>query len=131
MSRAFRALKISAVPLLFAAVALGLATVHISAERKAARTKLHAAHAAQGQDANLPGMLAGVKLKDLAPAAQKGDIAAEAEIGRRFALGEGIKKDEAQAAAYFQSVVAQLGDCDRLGPILDAHAVIPYEVNLE
>ncbi len=110
MSRAFRALKITAVPLLFAAAALGLATVHLSAERKAARVKMHAAHAAQTQDANLSDRLAGIKLKDLAPAAQKGDVSAEAEMARRLALGEGVKKDEAQAALYFQSVVNQLGE---------------------
>jgi hypothetical protein len=63
MSRAFRALKITALPLLFAAVALGLATVHISAERKAARAKMHAAHPIAVQDANLPGGLAGLKLQ--------------------------------------------------------------------
>ncbi len=110
MSRAFRALKITALPLLFAAAALGLATVNISAERKAARAKMHAAHPIAVQDANLPGGLAGLKLQTLAPAAKSGDVSAEFEMARRLALGEGVKKDEAQAAAYFQSVVNQLGD---------------------
>ena len=31
-------------------------------------------------------------------------------MARRLALGEGVKKDEAQAALYFQSVVNQLGE---------------------
>ncbi len=112
MSRAFRALKITAVPLLFAAAALGLATVHISAERKAARAKAHAAHATAVQDANVPGELAGVKLQVLAPAAKQGDIPAEVEMARRLALGEGMKKDEVQAAAYFQSAINELGEID-------------------
>ena len=110
MSRAFRALKITAVPLLFAAAALGLATVHISAERRAARASTHAGLTAAAQDANLPGGLAGLKLQTLAPAAQRGDVPAEFEMARRLALGEGVKKNEAQAASYFQSVVNQLGD---------------------
>ena len=110
MSRAFRALKITAVPLLFAAVALGLATVHISAERKAARAKMTAGHPVAVQDANLPGGLSGLKLQALAPAARSGDVSAEFEMARRLALGEGVKKDEGQAAGYFQSVVNRLGD---------------------
>ncbi len=110
MSRAFRALKITAVPLLFAAAALGLATVHISAERRAARANAHAGHTVAVQDANLPGGLAGLKLQTLAPAAKSGDVSAEFEMARRLALGEGVKKNEAQAASYFQSVVSQLGD---------------------
>jgi uncharacterized protein len=110
MSRAFRALKITAVPLLFAAAALGLATVQISAERKAARAKAHTTHAAAIQDANVSSELAGVKLQVLAPAARQGDIPAEVEMARRLALGEGVKKDEVQAAAYFQSAINQLGE---------------------
>jgi TPR repeat protein len=110
MSRAFRALKITAGPLLFTAVALGLATVHISAERKAARAKTHAAHTAAIQDKNASGKLAGVKLQVLAPAAKLGDIPAEVEMARRLAMGEGVKKNEAQAAAYFRAAISQLGD---------------------
>ncbi len=113
MSRAFRALKIVAVPLLFAAVSLGLATVHISQERKAARAKFLAEHTAQAQDAASTGNFTGVKLQDLAPAVKKGDFAAEVEIARRLTLGEGVRKNEAQAAAYFQSAVNQLGE---IGP---------------
>ncbi len=119
MSRAFQALKITAVPLLFAAVALGLATVHISAERRAARAKAHAAPVATIQDANTPGEFAGVKLQVLAPAAKQGDISAEVEMARRLALGEGVKKDEVQAAAYFQSAINQMGEIgahDRRAP---------------
>ncbi len=108
MSRAFRAIKVMAVPLLFAAAALGLAAVHTSLQRKAAH-------------AGMPsGKLVVIKLQDLAPAAQKGDIPAEVEMARRLALGEGVKKNEAQAALYFQAVVNQLGEIgahDKQGPL--------------
>ncbi len=110
MSRAFRALRVVAVPLLFAAAALGLATVHISLERKAAHAKMRAAYTVAAQDANLPDTLAGMNLQVLAPAARNGDVSAELEMARRLAFGEGVKKDEAQAAAYFQLVVNQLGE---------------------
>jgi uncharacterized protein len=113
MSRTFKALKIAAVPLLFAAVSLGLATVHVAQERKAARAKLLAGHTAQVQDAGSAASFAGIKLKDLAPAVKKGDFAAEVEIARRLALGEGVKKDETQAAAHFLVAINQLGE---IGP---------------
>jgi uncharacterized protein len=108
MSRAFQALKIGAVPLLFAAVAMGLATVHIAQERKAARAKSVAEHATQAQDPTQTAF-ARLKLQELAPAVKQGDFSAEVEMGRRLALGDGAKKDEAQAAAYLQSAINQLG----------------------
>ena len=92
MSRAFRALKITAVPLLFAAAALGLATVHLSAERKAARVKMHAAHAAQTQDANLSDRLAGIKLKDLAPGGPEGRRFGRSGDGAAAGPGRGRKE---------------------------------------
>ncbi len=98
MSRAFRAIKVTAVPFLFAAAALGLAAVHTTLQRQATHTGLSS------------GKLVVIKLQDLAPAAKKGDIPAEVEMARRLALGEGVKKDEAQAALYFQAVINQLGE---------------------
>ncbi len=123
MSRTFRALKVTAVPLLFTAAALGLATVHISGERKAARDKAHIVHEAAAQDANASGKLAGVKLQVLAPAAKLGDIAAEVEMARRLALGEGVKKNEVQAAAYFRSAISELGDIGAHGKYAPVAAV--------
>lgn len=120
MSEAFRVIKVTAVPLLFAAAALGLAAVQISLERKAGHARSRAAHTVAVQDSNAADKLAGIKLQDLAPAAQKGDVAAEVEMARRLALGEGVKKDEAQAALYFQAVINQLGEIgarDRRAPL--------------
>jgi len=117
MSKAFRVIKVTAVPLLFAAAALGLAAVHISLQRKAEHAK---ARAAAVQEINLSDKLVGIKLQDLAPAAQKGDISAQVEMARRLALGEGVKKNEAQAALYFQAVINQLGEIsarDKRGPL--------------
>lgn len=119
MSKAFRAIKVTAVPLLFAAAALGLAAVQISLQRKAEHAKMRAVRAVAIQDADPSGKLVGIKLQDLAPAAQKGDILAEVEMARRLALGEGVKKNEAQAALYFQAVINQLGEIgarDKRGP---------------
>lgn len=110
MSKFFKAIKVTAVPLLFAAAALGLAAVHISLQGKAGHATMRAQHAVAVQDADPSGKLVGIKLQDLAPAAQNGDISAEVEMARRLALGEGVKKNEAQAALYFQSVINQLGE---------------------
>ncbi|MGO8954248.1 MAG: tetratricopeptide repeat protein [Rhodomicrobium sp.] len=121
MSSAFRAIKLSAIPLLFAAVTLGLATIHVSLQRKAERARSRSAHIAAVQDSIIPDKLVGVKLKDLASASEKGDLAAKIEMGRRLAQGEGVKKNEAQAARYFQSVIAQAGEIaarDKRGPLV-------------
>lgn len=123
MSRTFRTLKIAAVPLLFTAAALGLAAIHISGERKAAHDKAHIAHESAAQGANASGKLAGVKLQVLAPAAKLGDIAAEVEVARRLALGEGMKKNEAQAAAYFRSVINRLDNIGTHGKYAPAAAI--------
>ncbi len=109
-----------AVPLLFAAVALGLATVHLSLQRKAERARSRAAHAVAVQDSVVPDKLVGLKLPELVVAAAKGDLSAEIEIGRRLAEGEGVKKDEAQAAFYFQAAINRLGEIgarDKRGPL--------------
>jgi uncharacterized protein len=116
MSKVLHAIRVAAVPLLFAAASLGLAAVHISLERKAEHSKARTPLAAAVQDSE---KLAGLKLQDLAPAAQKGDIQAEVEMARRLALGEGVKKNEAEAALYFQAVINQLGEIgarDKRGP---------------
>lgn len=120
MSRVFHAIKVAAVPLLFAAASLGLAAINISLQRKAEHARAHAAQTAAMQDAGVAEKLAGAKLKDLAPAAKNGDISAEVEMARRLALGEGVKKNEAEAAIYFQAVINQLGEInarDKRGPL--------------
>jgi uncharacterized protein len=121
ISSVFQAIKVSAVPVLFAAAALGLATVHVSLQRKAERAKSRAAEAASMQDRLLPNPLVGVKLPDLAAAVQKGDLPAKIEMGRRLAQGQGVKKNEAQAALYFQAVIDEAGEIgarDKRGPLV-------------
>src|SRR5215469_12414502 len=118
ISSVFQVIKISAVPLLFAAAALGLATVHVSLQRKAERARSRAAQAATVQ---LPNPLVGVKLPDLAAAVEKGDLPAKIEMGRRLAEGQGVKKNEAQAALYFQAVIDEAGEIaarDKRGPLV-------------
>lgn len=110
MSKVFQAIKISAVPLLFAAVALGLATVHLSLQRKAERARLRAAQTVSVKDSGVADQLTGRKLQDVAAAAEKGDIAAKIEMGRRLAQGQGVQKNEAAAAAYFRAVIDRLGE---------------------
>src|SRR5262249_33825872 len=107
ISSVFQVIKVSAVPLLFAAAALGLATVHLSLQRKAERARTPAAQAVAIQP---PNPLVGVKLPDLAVAVEKGDLPAKIEMGRRLAQGQGVKKNEAQAALYFQAVIDQSGE---------------------
>ncbi|MGO9547813.1 MAG: tetratricopeptide repeat protein [Rhodomicrobium sp.] len=106
ISKVLRAIKIAAVPVLFAAIALGLTAVHGSLQRKAERARNRAAHAAAVQDDKS----AGLKLPELVAAAQNGDIPAQVERARRVALGQGVNKNEGQAALYFQSVINQLGE---------------------
>jgi hypothetical protein len=121
ISSVFQVIKVSAVPLLFAAAALGLATVHVSLQRKAERAKSRATQVAAIQDRLLPNPLVGVKLPDLAAAVQKGDLPAKIEMGRRLAQGHGVKKNEAQAALYFQAVIDQAGEIgarDKRGPLV-------------
>jgi uncharacterized protein len=121
ISSVFQVIKVAAVPLLFAAAALGLATVHVSLQRKAERARNRAAQAVAIQ---LPGerpTLAGVKLPDLAAAVERGDLLAKIEMGRRLAQGQGVKKNEAQAAFYFQAVIDQAGEIgarDKRGPLV-------------
>jgi hypothetical protein len=62
-----------------------------------------------------------LKLKDLSAEVAKGDLPAQIEMGRRLAQGQGVKKDEAQAARYFQSVISQVGEIgarDKRGPLV-------------
>jgi TPR repeat protein len=118
ISSVFQVIKVSAVPLLFAAAALGLATVHVSLQRKAERARSRVAQAAAIQ---LPNPLVGVKLPELAAAVEKGDLPAKIEMGRRLAEGQGVKKNEAQAALYFQTVIdqaAEIGARDKRGPLV-------------
>jgi TPR repeat protein len=121
ISSVFQVIKVSAVPLLFAAAALGLATVHVSLQRKAERARSRATQAAAIQDRLLPNPFAGLKLPDLAAAVKKGDLPAKIEMGRRLAQGEGVKKNEAQAALYFQAVIDEAGEIgarDKRGPLV-------------
>src|SRR5262249_12421865 len=110
ISSVFRVFKVSAVPLLFAAATLGLATVHLSLQRKAERARGRTAQALAIQDRPLPNPLVSLKLPDLAAAVEKGDLPAKIEMGRRLAQGQGVKKNEAQAALYFQAAIDQAGE---------------------
>jgi hypothetical protein len=118
ISSVLHIIKVSAVPLLFGAAALGLATVHVSLQRKAERARSRTAQAATLQ---LPNPLVSLKLPDLAAAVQKGDLLATIEMARRLAQGQGVRKNEAQAAVYFQAVIDQAGEIgarDKRGPLV-------------
>jgi TPR repeat protein len=118
ISSVFHIVRVSAVPLLFAAAALGLATVHVSLQRKAERARSRAAQAVTVQ---LPNPLDNLKLPDLAAAVDKGDLPAKIEMGRRLAQGQGVRKNEAKAALYFQAAIDQAGEIgarDKRGPLV-------------
>jgi uncharacterized protein len=122
ISRFLRPIRLAAVPLLFSIAALGLVAVHTSLQRKAERARTRAAQIASGvQEGAFPDKLAGLKLKDLSAEVAKGDLPAQIEMGRRLAHGEGVKKDEAKAALYFQDAISQAGDVgarDKRGPLV-------------
>jgi hypothetical protein len=121
ISRVFRAIKILAVPLLFSAAVLGLATVHLSLQRKGERAKNRAAGLIAAHDGSAPNGLIGIKLQDLSAEVAKGDLPAQIEMGRRLARGQGVKKDEAQAARHFQAVISQVGEIgarDKRAPLV-------------
>jgi hypothetical protein len=118
ISSVFYIIRVSAVPLLFGAAALGLATVQLSLQRKAERARSRAAQAVTIQ---LPNTLDNLKLPDLAAAVDKGDLPAQIEMGRRLAQGQGVKKNEAKAALYFQAAIDQAGEIgarDKRGPLV-------------
>lgn len=119
ISSIFRIIKISAVPLIFSAAALGLVTLHLSLQRKAERSKARAAQAIAVQGTTPPDRSLNLKFRDLSAAAEKGDLPARIEMGRRLALGHGIKKSESRAAGYFQAVINEFGEIsarDKRGP---------------
>jgi len=58
----------------------------------------------------------GHELRVLEEAARKGDLAARLALGRRYASGDGVKKSEARAFAYFESIANQYPDIDPLEP---------------
>jgi hypothetical protein len=119
ISNIFRILKISAVPLIFSIAALGLVTLHLSLQRKAERAKSRAAQATATRDAIQPDRSPNLKFRDLSAAAEKGDLPARIEMGRRLALGHGIKKSESRAVVYFQAVINEFGEIsarDKRGP---------------
>jgi uncharacterized protein len=121
MFRVLHAIKLAVVPVLFSIAALGLATVHLSLQRKAERTRTRAAVqvTAVGQDRS--NQLIGLKLQDLSAEVAKGDLPAQIELGRRLAQGQGVKKDEAKAARYFQDAISQAGEVgarDKRGPLV-------------
>ncbi len=56
---------------------------------------------------------------DLSEAAGQGDLAARLEMGRRFAQGRGVDKDDGSAAAYFRGIISEYENIsahDKRGP---------------
>jgi hypothetical protein len=112
ISKFIRILKISVPPLLFSAAALGLAAYQHHAEQKAVKAAAAAALARTAEDAFSPDAAMSLKFGDLVAAAQKGDLAARVEIAKRYAHGQGVGKNEARAALYFQTIVSDFADID-------------------
>jgi uncharacterized protein len=110
ISSVIRILRIASVPVLFSAAALGLVTLHVSLQRKAERAKNRAAQAATVGEITVADRILFLKFRDLAAAAEKGDLLARIEMGRRFAQGLGVRKNEGRAVGYFQSVVNEFGE---------------------
>ncbi|MBT3071373.1 sel1 repeat family protein [Rhodomicrobium sp. Az07] len=107
-----RALRVLSIPLLFCGVAIGLVALQSGLQpRRAALTPAPAAESL-APIANAQAAIAYPQTKygDLAAAADKGDLAARLELGRRFANGNGVKKSESRAAEYFQGIIAEFGE---------------------
>ncbi|MGA7328594.1 MAG: tetratricopeptide repeat protein [Rhodomicrobium sp.] len=121
ISKLFYTIRISAAPVLFSAVALGLVATQISLQRKAERAKAQTVVAMAAQQRALAEKMVSLKFGDLAQAAAAGDLPSRIEIGRRLALGQGVKKDEGEAVLYFQGVINQFGEInarDKRGPLV-------------
>jgi TPR repeat protein len=118
-------LKVAVPPFLFSAAVLGLLTLQSGLERKSGQEKGRLAQAALAgpKDGALPGHMIGLKLQEIISRATQGDMAGQVEMGRRFAEGQGVRKDEAQAARYFQAAIAQAGNVgarDKRAPVVAA-----------
>jgi uncharacterized protein len=119
ISKFIRVLRISVVPVLFSAAALGLVAAQVSLQRKAERAKSRAAQEMLVQDSVLPDKTVSLKFRDLSAAAEKGDLPARIEIGRRLMQGLGVRKNESRAASYFQAIINDFGEIsarDKRGP---------------
>ncbi len=111
MSRAFRALKITAVPLLFAAAALGLATVHISLERKAARAKMRRRACGPGarrQSSRQPCRRQACRISRRQPS--RAIFRPRSRWPAAWPWARASRRTRRRPRAYFQSVVDQLGE---------------------
>lgn len=58
----------------------------------------------------------GHELRVLEEAASKGDLSARLTLAKRFVEGDGVKKSEARAFAYFESIANQYPDIDPMEP---------------
>ncbi len=112
ISKFIRILRISAPPLLFSAIVLGLTAFQHKTEQKAASVAAKAALARTAEDAFSPDAAMSLKFGDLVAASKKGDLVARVEIAKRYAHGQGVRKDEARAALYFQTIVSEFADID-------------------
>jgi len=106
-----RALKVLSIPLLFCGVAVSLVALQSGLQPRRAAVQLApaAASLAPFPGAHAANTLPQAKYSDLLAAADKGDLAARLELGRRLADGDGVKKSESQAADYFQGIIAEFG----------------------
>ncbi len=60
-----------------------------------------------------------VSVADLSEAAGQGNLAARVEMGRRFAQGRGVERNEGSAAAYFRGIISEYENIsahDKRGP---------------
>ncbi len=121
ISSAIRILRLSAAPLLFSAATLSLLTVQTTLRERTEQAKARAMEAARSPDASFAVKIVGLRFRELVAAAEKGDLQARIEIGRRLASGSGVKKDEGRAAVWFQKVIDEFGEIgprDKRGPLI-------------
>lgn len=112
ISKVMRALRVLSIPLLFCGVAIAMVALQTGMQPKRAVVKSAPASAsfAPFQAAQAAPALHETRYGDLAAAADRGDLAARLELGRRFASGNGVKKSEGRAADYFQGIIAEFGE---------------------
>jgi uncharacterized protein len=97
-----RLLKVAFIPLLFCGVAIGVVALYGAVQRKGESS----ASVTQSQGV----FEAAASVADLSAAANKGDLAARLEMGRRLVLGQGVSKNELGALSYFRGIVSEFED---------------------
>jgi TPR repeat protein len=108
ISSYFRSAGVWAPPILFGAAALSLASLHLATHEK----RLGSTSASMTEDAFSVDAAMSPRFRDLVATARKGDLAARLEVAKGYTHGQGVARNEARAAIYYQLIVNEFGEAD-------------------